>query len=121
MRQQHPSPRLRARSIAAICLIALAPCAATAQTPPSDEGKVTRLTPEERAELLDAGIEASADRAQAQAMGGGYERQIHGEVGAMIGTGGARGIFGTAVIPLGETGTAIISFEKSSFGRHYDR
>ena len=102
---------------AAICAIALTSCPALAQAVPADEGRVTRLSPEEREALLDAGSEESADRAQAQAMGGGSDRRIHGEVGAMIGTGGARGLFGTAVIPLGDSGAAMISFEHSRFGR----
>ncbi len=34
----------------------------------------------------------------------------------MIGTQGARGVYGTADIPLGENVGATVSFESSSFG-----
>ena len=121
MKPHRPRLSLFARSTAAICLVALAPIA-SAQTPTAaPESRVARLTPQEREALLDAGSEESADRAQAQAMGGDYERRIHGEIGAMIGTGGARGVFGTAVIPLGETGVAVVSFENYRFGDRPDR
>ena len=32
-------------------------------------------------------------------------------MGVSIGTGGYREVFGTAVVPLGQTGTAILSFD----------
>jgi hypothetical protein len=44
--------------------------------------------------------------------------QIHGEVGVAIGTGGYRSAFGTAVVPLGGDGVAIMSFDTSNFGSH---
>lgn len=34
------------------------------------------------------------------------DRRLHGEFGAMIGTGGARGIYGTVGVALGDTGHA---------------
>ncbi|WP_369060659.1 hypothetical protein ABOZ73_03215 [Caulobacter sp. 73W] len=37
------------------------------------------------------------------------DRQVHGEVTAMIGTGGARGAWGTVSMPVGETGTLTVS------------
>jgi len=37
--------------------------------------------------------------------------QIEGELGVAIGTGGYREEFGTAVVPLGKDGTAILSFD----------
>jgi hypothetical protein len=40
---------------------------------------------------------------------------IHGTVGAMIGTGGARAIYGTVDIPVGENGMVSLSFSE---GRH---
>ena len=42
--------------------------------------------------------------------------EIHGEVGFGIGTGGYRSAFGTAFVPLGDEGLAIISFDSSDFG-----
>ncbi len=79
--------------------------------------QVIRLSPEQKADALDAGSQAKADASMAQALGGGGSLEIHGEVGAMIGTGGARSVFGTAVMPLGESGVAAFSFENSRYGR----
>jgi len=98
--------------IAGAGLLVASPALAGAE----DSATIVRLTPEERAAALDSATEASTDAALAQAAGGGGDRQVHGEIGAMIGTGGTRGIFGTAAIPLGDRGGAIISFEKSRFG-----
>lgn len=50
---------------------------------------------------------------------GERSRKVHGEVGMFIGTGGARGIYGTTAVPLGETGMAQFSFETSQFGNPY--
>lgn len=99
---------------AALALSAVAwPIAAVAE----DDAQIIRLTPEQQAKALDSANETSADAALARASGGGSDRLIHGEIGAMIGTGGARGVFGTAAIPLGDNGGAIISFEQSRYGR----
>ena len=43
-------------------------------------------------------------------------RGIHGEMGVMVGTNGARALYGTALIPLGDNAGARISFETSRFG-----
>ena len=40
---------------------------------------------------------------------------IHGEVGMFVGTGGARGIYGSTAVPLGQNGMAQFSFESSQF------
>ena len=39
-------------------------------------------------------------------------RPIEGELGVGIGTGGYREAFGTAVVPLGQDGVAILSFDR---------
>ena len=46
-------------------------------------------------------------------------RPIEGEVGVSIGTGGYREVFGTAVVPVGADGVAIISIDsaESNWGR----
>ena len=44
-------------------------------------------------------------------------RPVEGEMGVAIGTGGYREVFGTAVVPLGEQGTAVISFDSSQSNR----
>lgn len=41
------------------------------------------------------------------------DRRVHGEVGIMVGTGGARGIYGMTSAPLGENGWASFGFESS--------
>lgn len=41
------------------------------------------------------------------------DKKVHGEVGMFVGTGGARGIYGSAGVPLGENGMASFSFESS--------
>jgi hypothetical protein len=46
------------------------------------------------------------------------DRKIHGEMGMFVGTGGTRGIFGTAVVPLGDNATATLSFSQGE-GRGY--
>jgi hypothetical protein len=43
------------------------------------------------------------------------DRRPHGEVGMFIGSGGARGIFGTTAVPLGDTGMASFSFSTGRF------
>ena len=42
---------------------------------------------------------------------------IHGQVGMMVGTGGARGVFGSATAPVGENGWVSLAFENSTYGR----
>ncbi|GAO38407.1 hypothetical protein SCH01S_15_00320 [Sphingomonas changbaiensis NBRC 104936] len=86
--------------------------AASAQSPePFDPSQVRRLSPEEKEEILANSSERAADAALNSALGGGTSGGIHGEVGAVVGTGGTAGLFGTARIPLGDRGAAIISFE----------
>lgn len=43
-------------------------------------------------------------------------RQIHGEVGFEVGTGGYRSAYGTAIVPLEDDGVAIISLGSTNFG-----
>lgn len=45
------------------------------------------------------------------------ERRVRGQVSMFVGTGGARGIAGTTVVPVGENGTASFSFENSRYPR----
>lgn len=44
-------------------------------------------------------------------------REIHGEVGVAIGTGGYRSVYGTALVPILSDGVAILSFESTDFGK----
>jgi hypothetical protein len=74
---------------------------------PSLRGTV-RLTPEQREDALEYG----ASHPQGAIEGApGSDGRIHGEVGMAIGTGGYRSTYGTAVVPLGDTGAAAFSFE----------
>lgn len=98
-----------------LILVAVIPAtAASAQTAePSDTSQVRRLSPEQKEQILaenerrarEAEFDAALGNASARPSG------IHGEVGAVIGTGGTRGVFGTAVVPLGDRGAAAFSFE----------
>lgn len=97
---------------------ALSGGAALAEESGSAPGRVISLTPEQKEAAIDSGGTAIAGpAADIAGHGGSRAGQIHGEVGAMIGTGGTRGIYGTAAVPLGENAGAIISFEKSRYGR----
>lgn len=100
-----------------IALLAAVPAHAMAQAAGGDTGRIIALTPEQKADVLNNGTEASVAAARAGIAPGGGDRQVHGEIGAMIGTGGARGIFGTAAIPLGDNAGAVVSFESSRYGR----
>ncbi|UAK25148.1 hypothetical protein [Sphingomonas nostoxanthinifaciens] len=93
---------------------ALLPTLAVAETPPG----VVSLSPEQRLEAINNADGSGADAA----LGGGTDgRKVHGEVGMMIGTGGARGIYGVTAIPLGQNGTAVIGFESTRFNNNYWR
>lgn len=49
------------------------------------------------------------------------DRKIHGEVGFGIGSRGSNSQYGTVVAPLGDSGTAAFSYERSDYGRNYRR
>lgn len=106
------------RPFLAILLFLLA-CPALAQkqaetTPAPDAAPetagadVVRLSPQER----EAAIEQGAARAARDAeLAGAPDRKIHGEMGVEIGTGGTRAVYGSAIMPLGDTGMAAVAFE----------
>lgn len=79
---------------------------------------VYALTPDQKAEALQSGAVARPDDAT---IAGSGALPIHGEFGALIGTGGMRSVYGTAAIPIGENGGAIVSFENSRFGQRRPR
>jgi hypothetical protein len=97
-----------------ILLRALPALVALAVTGPVLAADVYALTPAQKAAALQSGAEARDG--DAALTGGGGSLLIHGEVGAAIGTGGYRSMYGTAAIPIGENGGAIVSFENSRFG-----
>lgn len=96
--------------VASLLAAALAAPAAYAQE------SVIALSPAAKEKLLDAAATRAQSRADEPAIHG-IGRQVHGEVGMFVGTGGARGMFGSAVAPIGDKGSVAITFENSRFGR----
>ncbi|WP_165324272.1 hypothetical protein [Rhizorhabdus phycosphaerae] len=93
----------------AFALAALLLASAAAQA----EETVIALSPAEKEKLLDAA--AQKPRPVGELPVNGVIGKVHGQVGMFVGTGGARGVFGTAVAPVGETGQIAVSFENSRF------
>jgi hypothetical protein len=90
--------------------------AAIARAAMQPERPALLLTPEP---LPAAGLQPSAER-DAILNNSLYgdarpDRRPHGEVGMFVGSGGARGIFGTTAVPLGDTGMASFSFSTGRF------
>lgn len=115
-------PRFRAFAIAltlaggaGLAMPSIAQTAPAAGSPTSAD--TIRLTDEQRDKILDGNTEDSAAAARGELTSAERaDRRIHGEVGMMIGTNGARGIYGTAAIPLGDNAGAVVSIESSRFG-----
>jgi len=73
---------------------------------PAAPGTIT-LTPEQR----EAALEAGAARAMDDSLQyGAADRRVHGEIGVEVGSRGERAAYGTMVAPIGQNGTAIISY-----------
>ena len=100
--------------LAAPLLLVLAGPAA-AQAPPTD---VVTLSAAQREAALEDGATRSARELPLNGIG---RTQIHGEVGMEIGTNGERAVYGTAIVPLGDTGSAAISFFDGRSGRWRQR
>lgn len=120
--------------VARLLLVALfmGASAAVAQTVPAPDshnatngpagGVVYRLTPAEIEATLDAAAARNAHQLPplaslplstgAVALNDGHP---HGEAGMMVGTGGARAVWGSTYVPLGQNGSAAFSF---STGRY---
>lgn len=80
------------------------------------EETVVALSPAAKEKLLDAAATRRQSDIGEPAING-LSKQIHGEVGMFVGTGGARGVFGSTVAPVGESGSIAVAFENSDFGR----
>ena len=96
-----------------LAIAALSPTVLAAQSLPH----ALSLSDDEKAALLAQNTETSVATARSglgNGMSGG--RQVHGVLGAMIGSNGTRGAFGTAAIPLGDSAGATVSFESSRYG-----
>jgi hypothetical protein len=79
-----------------------------------------RLSDEEKEKVLEAAaanrrepVNIAADESDKDA---DPARQVHGEVGFTVGTGGYRSAYGTAIVPLKDDGVAIISLGSTDFG-----
>ncbi|WP_457348362.1 hypothetical protein [Sphingomonas sp. UYP23] len=106
---------------ALVAVFASAPVALFAQSAPAPgpttSSDTVRLSDEQRLAILDHTTPESAAAARGEMPA--EERKtlgIHGEVGAMIGSNGTRGLYGVAQIPLGDSAAATVSFESSRFG-----
>ncbi|MFX6006936.1 hypothetical protein ABTF07_20385, partial [Acinetobacter baumannii] len=79
-----------------------APSTTTAPATTQPTGDTIRLSDKERDAILNSNTVESAAAARGERLGPGSGGPgIHGEIGAMIGSNGTRGIYGTAAIPLG--------------------
>ena len=79
------------------------------------EETVVSLSPAAKEKIIEAAAARNATAVGEPAING-VGRQIHGEIGMMVGTNGTRGVFGSAVAPLGDTGSVAIAFENSRYG-----
>lgn len=96
---------------------ALAQASPAAGPPTAASGDTIRLSDAQRDMILDGNTVESAARARGEMADAGEARPaIHGEIGAMIGSNGTRGVYGTAAVPLGDNAGAVVSFESSRYG-----
>lgn len=112
------------RLIVIAALLVPAPALAQAVEPAPASQSEHRLSPEQiEAVLAEAAKkrEAAEGRLQPDALESAPQRQVHGEVGFGIGTGGYREVFGTGIYPLGDDGVAAISLDFVDWGRRRDR
>ena len=114
---RRPLPISLALVASLACCVTAASAQSTAPTTPATNSDTLRLTEEQRSAILATNTPESAAAARGELTGAERTgRGIHGEVGAMIGTNGARGIYGVAAIPLGNNGSAVVSFEDTQYG-----
>ena len=99
------------RRLSLIAMIALLPTPALA----ADERRLSNVEIER---ILD---QAALNREKPAAKTPAPVRPIEGEVGVSIGSGGYSEIFGTAVVPVGADGVAIISIDSAESRRDYRR
>jgi hypothetical protein len=102
---------LRALSIVASLALGTSALADVPRT--ASSGGTVALSEDER----EAALEAGATRAAQELPINGLDRKVHGEVGMEVGTGGYRAMYGTAVVPLGQSGYAQFSFMTGQMGR----
>jgi hypothetical protein len=93
--------------------LAVSAAGSTAAFSQSAPGTVA-LSPAERAKVLDAAAQRDDDD---DLPINGADRKIHGEVGMEMGSRGGRAMYGSTIVPLGDTGTAAFSFMTGQSGR----
>lgn len=105
----------------AILVAAAAPCLADADVAPTPDpaaaqlsDNAVRLSPEQR----EAALEYGATRALREPPINGLNRKIHGEIGMEVSSNGGHALYGTTVVPIGDSGSASFSFLTSN-GGHY--
>mgnify|MGYP003577538441 CR=1 FL=1 len=100
------------------------PALAQAVEQPPAPSSEHRLSPEQIEAVLAeaakkreaAGLRLDPDVAEPEP-----RRQVHGEVGFAVGTGGYREVFGTGIYPMGDDGVAVISLDFVDLGKRRDR
>jgi hypothetical protein len=103
-------PIRRVGVVLGVILLGASPAMVGAQVTAPDGTQTYALTPQEKADLLANGSESRVDASLLRAQNGG-DGKIHGDVGMMVGTRNTRGVYGDAVVPLGQGATAAFSFE----------
>lgn len=101
-----------------------APALGQASDPATPVASERRLSPDQiEAVLAEAARkrEASQGREMLESIEDDAPRQIRGEVGVSVGTGGYREVFGTAFYPMGDDGAAAISLDFTNLGKRRDR
>ena len=95
-----------------MCMRMVLPALLLAASVPAYADPVTLSLTDAEKEALIAG-KAADDLAMLADSPRLIDRRPHGEVGVMIGTGGARGIYGVTSVPIGDNGWASFGFENS--------
>ena len=95
-----------------ISMILMAAAAPAAAAP----APAQRLSDAEVARVLD---EAARKREAAEAAAPERKRIVEGEVGVEVGSGGYRSVYGSAFVPIGEEGGAMLTFSNQSGGDYY--
>ena len=81
--------------------------------------QVYGLTPAEKTQVLDAAALRPDTDTLSLLPPPTLDRRPHGEVSMMIGSGGARGLAGTIGLPIGDNGSAALSFSTARLPGFY--
>jgi hypothetical protein len=84
-------------------------------TPVLAAEQVIALSPAEKEKLLDAAADRNVN-AIGEPVINGLSRRPHGEIGMFVGNHGARGVFGSTVVPVGQDNMLGVSFATDRFG-----